>query len=115
MTNTHWFLLIGGILLARGLTSTILGRSPFTSSIIYLMVGVAAGPIFLNLFHFDPFKQSAQVRSLDGNRRPDFVIFGGGKNARTGKVIALATTYFTCMGIHGYYGGNGRYFCLLCT
>lgn len=64
MTNTHWFLLIGGILLARGLTSTILGRSPFTSSIIYLMVGVAAGPIFLNLFHFDPFKQSAQLELL---------------------------------------------------
>lgn len=64
MTNAHWFLLIGGILLARGLTSTILGRSPFTSSIMYLVVGVAAGPIFLNLFHFDPLNQSAQLELL---------------------------------------------------
>jgi len=64
MTNAHWFLLIGGILLARGLTSTILGRSPFTSSIMYLVVGVVAGPIFLNLFHFDPLKQSAQLELL---------------------------------------------------
>ena len=64
MTNAHWFLLIGGILLARGLTSTILGRLPFTSSIMYLVVGVVAGPIFLNLFHFDPLKQSAQLELL---------------------------------------------------
>lgn len=64
MTNNQWFLLIGGILLARGLTATILGRSPFTSSIMYLMVGIACGPVFLNLYHFDPLKQSAQLELL---------------------------------------------------
>ncbi|MEO6421433.1 MAG: cation:proton antiporter [Candidatus Nitrotoga sp.] len=64
MPNYQWFLLIGGILLARGLTNTILSRSPFTSSILYLMVGIASGPLFLNLFHFDPLKQSAQLELL---------------------------------------------------
>ncbi len=64
MTNGQWFLLIGALLLGRGLTSTVLGRSPFSSSIFYLLVGVIAGPMVLNLFHFDPLKQSALLELL---------------------------------------------------
>ncbi|MES2933927.1 MAG: cation:proton antiporter [Pseudomonadota bacterium] len=64
MTNGLWFILIGCLLLGRGLTSTILQRSPFTSSIIYLAVGIVAGPMVLNLFHFDPLKESALLEVL---------------------------------------------------
>lgn len=58
MNSEYWFLFIGALLLGRGLTSTLLSRSPFSSSIIYLVAGVIAGPMVLNLFHFDPIKQS---------------------------------------------------------
>lgn len=59
MTNAQWFLLVGCLLLARGLSSTTLKRSPFTSSIIYLAVGLFLGPTVLNIFYFDPLKESA--------------------------------------------------------
>lgn len=44
MENGTWFLLIGLLMLGRGLTSTILTRSPFSSLIVYLVVGLIAGP-----------------------------------------------------------------------
>ena len=64
MTSTHWFLLIGALLLARGLSSTILQHSPFTSSIFYLIVGIVAGPTGFNLFRFDPLAQSAVLETM---------------------------------------------------
>ncbi len=64
MTTAHWFLFIGCLLLARGLTSTLLKRSPFTSSIIYLLIGILMGPTVFNFFFFDPLKQSALLEVL---------------------------------------------------
>jgi NhaP-type Na+/H+ or K+/H+ antiporter len=64
MTSTQWFMLAGGLLLAMGLTASILKRSPITSSIIYLAVGLVVGPSVLNWFHFNPLKQSALLESL---------------------------------------------------
>lgn len=57
-------MLIGGLLLVMGLTSSLLRRSPVTSAIIYLAVGVAVGPTALNLFHFNPLKESALLEVL---------------------------------------------------
>lgn len=64
MTNPQWFMLVGGLLLVMGLTSTLLKRSPVTSSMIYLAVGVIVGPTVLNLFHFNPIKESATLEVL---------------------------------------------------
>jgi NhaP-type Na+/H+ or K+/H+ antiporter len=64
MHNSQWFILVGGLLLVMCLTSTILKRSPVTSSIIYLAVGVIVGPTVLNLFHFNPLKESALLETL---------------------------------------------------
>lgn len=64
MTSAQWFLLLGGLLLARGLTSSILKRLPFTPAIIYLAVGLLVGPTVLNVFHFNPLKQSALLETL---------------------------------------------------
>ncbi len=64
MSSAAWFMLIGGLLLAMGLTSSILKRSPFTSAIIYLAVGILVGPTVLDLFHFNPLKQSALLEVL---------------------------------------------------
>ena len=40
MTTAQWFLLIGGLLLARGATASLLTRLPVTPAIIYLAVGL---------------------------------------------------------------------------
>ncbi len=64
MTNAHWFLLVGGLLLARGLTASLLQRLPVTPAIIYLAVGLLVGPTVLNLFHFNPLKESALLEAL---------------------------------------------------
>ena len=64
MTSQQWFLLIGTLLLLRGLSATILQRSPVTAAIIYLAVGLLVGPSAFNLFHFNPFKEAALLQAL---------------------------------------------------
>jgi sodium/hydrogen antiporter len=64
MTHAQWFMLVGGLLLVMGLTSSILKRAPVTSAIIYLAVGLLVGPTVLNLFHFNPLKESALLEVL---------------------------------------------------
>jgi len=64
MTNAQWFMLVGGLLLVMGLTVSLLKRSPITSAIIYLAVGILVGPTALDLFHFNPLKESALLETL---------------------------------------------------
>lgn len=64
MTNAQWLMLVGALLLVRGLTASILKRSPVTAAIIYLAVGLLVGPSVLNLFHFNPLKESALLEVL---------------------------------------------------
>lgn len=64
MTNAQWFVLIGGLLLLRGLSAGLLQRLPVTPAIIYLGVGMLVGPSGLNLFHFNPLKESALLEIL---------------------------------------------------
>lgn len=64
MTNAQWFMLLGGLLLVMGLTVTVLKRTPVTTAIIYLAVGLLVGPTVLNVFHFNPLKQSALLEVL---------------------------------------------------
>jgi NhaP-type Na+/H+ or K+/H+ antiporter len=64
MNTNQWFLLIGVLMLARGLAATTIARSPFTSAIVYLCAGLVLGPSVLNLFHFDPLKQAALLEVL---------------------------------------------------
>jgi NhaP-type Na+/H+ or K+/H+ antiporter len=64
MSNAQWFLLLGGLLLARGVTASALTRLPVTPAIIYLAVGLVVGPTVLNVFHFNPLKQSALLEVL---------------------------------------------------
>lgn len=64
MTNALWFLLIGLLMLTRGLTATPLKKVPFTPAIVYLVIGFLLGPSVLNLFYFDPIKQSELLEVL---------------------------------------------------
>lgn len=61
MTNYQWFILIGALMLARGLAATTITRLPITSAIFYLTVGLVLGPTFLHIFYFDPLKQSKML------------------------------------------------------
>ena len=64
MTNAQWFLLVGGLLLARGMMASLLKHLPITPAIVYLLVGLLVGPTVLNVFHFNPLKQSALLEVL---------------------------------------------------
>ena len=64
MTTIHWFILIGSLMLARGLAATTISRSPFTSAIVYLCVGLLLGPMILGIFRFNPIEESHLLETL---------------------------------------------------
>ena len=64
METVHWFVLLGALMLVRGMTATLLSRLPVTSAIVYLGVGLLLGPAGLALFHFDPLAQAGLLETL---------------------------------------------------
>ena len=64
MSITAWFILIGCLMLARGLAATTLSRLPVTSAIVYLGVGLALGPAFFGVFAVDPYAQAGMLEVL---------------------------------------------------
>jgi NhaP-type Na+/H+ or K+/H+ antiporter len=64
MSSAFAFLVIGGLMLAMGLLAPAVRRLPLTTAIIYLGVGILAGPTALGLFHFNPLKQAALLEVL---------------------------------------------------
>lgn len=64
MNSAGWFLLVGGLMLAMGLTAPIIKRLPITTAIAYLAVGLLVGPTGLGLFHFNPLQESALLQVL---------------------------------------------------
>ena len=64
MASYHWFLLLGCLMLARGLWGTPIARLPFTSAIIYLAIGMLLGPVGLHFFAFDPFAAAPLLEVL---------------------------------------------------
>ncbi len=64
MTTTYWFILIGCLMLARGLAATTISRLPVTSAIVYLSAGVILGPVVLGIFSFDAIKLSHVMETL---------------------------------------------------
>ena len=64
MSTTAWFILIGCLMLARGLAATSIARLPFTSSMAYLGVGLVVGPMALGLFSLDLVKQAPLLETL---------------------------------------------------
>ena len=64
MDSGSWFLLVGILMLAKGLAPPYIRHLPVTSAILYLAVGLLVGPTVLGLFHFNPLKQSAFLEVL---------------------------------------------------
>src|SRR3990172_6392203 len=51
-------------MVAMGVMAALLRRMPLTTAIVYLVVGIVLGPTVLNLFHFNPLKESAGLELL---------------------------------------------------
>lgn len=64
MSTTAWFILIGCLMLARGLGADRIARLPLTSAMAYLGVGLLLGPMFLGLFAFDLVRQAPLLETL---------------------------------------------------
>ena len=64
MSTTAWFILIGCLMLARGLGTDGIARLPLTSAMAYLGVGLLLGPMFLGLFAFDLLQQAPLLETL---------------------------------------------------
>ncbi|SEN78437.1 sodium/proton antiporter, CPA1 family [Duganella sp. CF517] len=64
MNTNHWFLLVGLLMLARGMAATTISRSPFTSAMVYLGFGIVLGPTVFNILDFDPMQQSDLLEVL---------------------------------------------------
>jgi NhaP-type Na+/H+ or K+/H+ antiporter len=64
MTPTLWFILIGCLMLTRGLAATTISRLPVTSAIVYLIVGLVLGPVVLGVFSFNGAEQSHILETL---------------------------------------------------
>jgi predicted histidine transporter YuiF (NhaC family) len=58
MNNAAWFLLVGGLLLAMGLTTSFIRRLPITSAMIYLAVGILVGHMVSGLIYFNSLMAS---------------------------------------------------------
>lgn len=64
MQNFQWFLLIGMLMLARGLWGATVSRLPFTSATIYLVIGLLLGPLGLNLFAVVPLHGAKVIEPI---------------------------------------------------
>ncbi len=64
MPFTPWFAIVGGLLIAMALAGSFVKRMPFSTAILYLVVGFALGAHGLKLFHVDPFASSALLERL---------------------------------------------------
>ena len=64
MTTAHWFLFVGALLIVMGVTPTLLKRLPITPAMLYLGVGLLMGPTVLDVFRFNPLKESALLEVL---------------------------------------------------
>jgi NhaP-type Na+/H+ or K+/H+ antiporter len=64
MTISLWFVLIGCLMLARGLAATTISRLPFTSAMVYLFAGLALGPMVFDVFHFNPIEEAKLLEVL---------------------------------------------------
>jgi NhaP-type Na+/H+ or K+/H+ antiporter len=54
MSFERWLLVMGGLLLLMALTGRVVQRLPITTTLIYLLLGVALGPLWQDAIRVDP-------------------------------------------------------------
>lgn len=64
MTIAVWFVLTGALLVSMALAGSFVKRLPLSSSMLYLIAGVAIGPAGAGLLSFDPIEQAELLELL---------------------------------------------------
>ena len=64
MHPSFLFIAVGTLLLAMALARSMLTRLPVSTAMIYLAIGVAAGPFALDLFDIDPIREAALLERI---------------------------------------------------
>ena len=64
MDFNYWFLVAGLVLTLMALAGTLLKRLPLSASQLYLLVGVAIGPLGIGLLAIDPIERVVVVPKL---------------------------------------------------
>ncbi len=64
MRETIWFLIVGGMFVGMGVSSSLFKRLPLTGAMLYLVAGFALGPQGFGLLALDITKQAPLVRIL---------------------------------------------------
>ena len=64
MTAALWFVAVGVLLVGMAAGSGLVARLPLTTAVLYLGVGIAAGPLGFGVVEFDPLRRSALLERL---------------------------------------------------
>jgi NhaP-type Na+/H+ or K+/H+ antiporter len=64
MEVTAWVLIVGSLLVFMGLSGSALKHLPLSTAMFYLPVGLAIGPLWLGLAHFDPIADAKLLEHL---------------------------------------------------
>ncbi|WP_198155272.1 cation:proton antiporter [Candidatus Burkholderia verschuerenii] len=64
MTETLWFLVVGGVLIFMGLASSTFRRLPISTAMCYLAIGFALGPGAANLLNIDLGSDATILRRI---------------------------------------------------
>ncbi|AQG98918.1 cation transporter [Burkholderia sp. KK1] len=64
MTETIWFLVVGGVLIFMGLASSTFKRLPISTAMCYLAIGFAMGPAASNLLALDLTSDATVLRRI---------------------------------------------------
>lgn len=64
MSVAAWYLVIGGLLVAMALASSMLKRLPLSASMLYLALGFVLGPAVLGALEIPPLRESAIVERI---------------------------------------------------
>lgn len=59
LTDPRWFVLAGLVFVAVAIGGSLLKRLPITGAVLYLVIGVGAGPLGLGLVRLDPVADSS--------------------------------------------------------
>src|SRR4051812_42631655 len=64
MTRTLWFLIIRALLLLMALLGSLVKRLPLSMAMLYLLIGVALGPMGAGLVAVDPLRHAAVLEPI---------------------------------------------------
>ncbi len=63
-TTILWFLIVGGLFVIMAVSGSVVRRLPFTFALLYLLVGLALGPLGIGLLKIHPIQHAALIERL---------------------------------------------------